>query len=400
MNRMFCKSTFSLFFVTASLMLTGCAALQPVVLDQATAKNVKKIALLPIGESRAIAVTNAGGVSAAFGALGGLVQGSIDENHAKTYLDAINASGIKMADPLSVSLLDGLSKKGIDVVLLTGQHAKLAADGKTVDYSGITTDADVILQVWFGYTGYFSGTMQGYQPWTIVNAKLLDARSKKELYQQSFSAWRKPMQDAIKFIAIDGMVEYGSFDDLMAHFKDSVDALMAGHQAIARQLLQELKLGANGGTTVGSVNVSAPASAPPASPVVQANAVAEIVPVPVNPAPLQSVQETSVLSPVVAVSSVTTATDVSPVSPSKTAPVVQINPVVAPRPTARNSDLQSGISSFTVEKIAKQMSCQAEHGALLVSKISASVEDYRMDCIDGRKLAAHCEYRQCAVTSL
>lgn len=53
-----------------------------------------------------------------------------------------------------------------------------------------------------------------------------------------------------------------------------------------------------------------------------------------------------------------------------------------------------GVSSITVERMAKQNSCQSQKGAGLLYK-KGPIEVYRVACEDGRELKARCELRQC-----
>jgi hypothetical protein len=53
-----------------------------------------------------------------------------------------------------------------------------------------------------------------------------------------------------------------------------------------------------------------------------------------------------------------------------------------------------GVSSNTVEKMAKQRACTGGQGAALVTE-PGPVEVYRMQCADGKVFMARCELRQC-----
>ena len=55
---------------------------------------------------------------------------------------------------------------------------------------------------------------------------------------------------------------------------------------------------------------------------------------------------------------------------------------------------RSGISSATVEQLAKRAGCTSSVGAGLVSQ-PGPVEVYRMACDDGKVFLAKCELRQC-----
>ena len=54
---------------------------------------------------------------------------------------------------------------------------------------------------------------------------------------------------------------------------------------------------------------------------------------------------------------------------------------------------RSGISSATVEKLARSAGCSGQAAGLISEK--GPVEVYRMQCDDGRVFMARCEFRQC-----
>ncbi|MQA42630.1 hypothetical protein [Rugamonas aquatica] len=55
---------------------------------------------------------------------------------------------------------------------------------------------------------------------------------------------------------------------------------------------------------------------------------------------------------------------------------------------------RAGVSSATVENLAKQQGCQGGWGAGLVSE-PGPVEVYRMTCENGKVFMARCELKQC-----
>lgn len=79
-------------------------------------------------------------------------------------------------------------------------------------------------------------------------------------------------------------------------------------------------------------------------------------------------------------------------------------PAAAPTPTPVNNGpstvkiekvpFEIGVSSYSVERIAKQNSCSSSKGAGLIFK-KGTVEVYRVACDDGREIKARCELRQC-----
>ncbi|UGQ45161.1 hypothetical protein [Massilia endophytica] len=57
-------------------------------------------------------------------------------------------------------------------------------------------------------------------------------------------------------------------------------------------------------------------------------------------------------------------------------------------------EFKPGVSSATVERLAKQAGCEGGLGAGLMTA-PGPVEVYRMACSDGRVFLARCELRQC-----
>jgi hypothetical protein len=53
-----------------------------------------------------------------------------------------------------------------------------------------------------------------------------------------------------------------------------------------------------------------------------------------------------------------------------------------------------GVSSTTVEKLARAQACASEQGAGLITE-PGPIEVYRMQCQDGKVFMARCELRQC-----
>ncbi|MDY0962619.1 hypothetical protein [Massilia sp. CFBP9026] len=53
-----------------------------------------------------------------------------------------------------------------------------------------------------------------------------------------------------------------------------------------------------------------------------------------------------------------------------------------------------GVSSTTVEQLARAQACASEQGASLITE-PGPIEVYRMQCQDGKVFMARCELRQC-----
>jgi hypothetical protein len=76
------------------------------------------------------------------------------------------------------------------------------------------------------------------------------------------------------------------------------------------------------------------------------------------------------------------------------APVQASGPVDANGTPIQKLPFRLGVSSNTVEKLARQQACTGGQGAGLVTE-SGPVEVYRMQCDNGKVFMARCELRQC-----
>ena len=80
----------------------------------------------------------------------------------------------------------------------------------------------------------------------------------------------------------------------------------------------------------------------------------------------------------------------------KSMPAAPAAPVAAAdtTPAVETIPFRTGVSSATVEKMAKQQGCTGGLGAGLITQ-PGPVEVYRMRCEDGKVFMARCELRQC-----
>jgi hypothetical protein len=69
-------------------------------------------------------------------------------------------------------------------------------------------------------------------------------------------------------------------------------------------------------------------------------------------------------------------------------------PVADAAPAVETIPFRTGVSSATVEKMAKQQGCTGGQGAGLITE-PGPVEVYRMRCDSGKVFMARCELRQC-----
>jgi hypothetical protein len=83
-----------------------------------------------------------------------------------------------------------------------------------------------------------------------------------------------------------------------------------------------------------------------------------------------------------------------PAPAAAAAPVRPAGPMDANGTPIEKLPFRLGVSSNTVEKMARQQACMGGQGAGLVTE-SGPVEVYRMQCDNGKVFMARCELRQC-----
>lgn len=85
----------------------------------------------------------------------------------------------------------------------------------------------------------------------------------------------------------------------------------------------------------------------------------------------------------------------APVAMAPATPVVTASGPMHEGTPIETVPFRSGVSSATVERLARQAGCAGGQGAGLVTE-PGPVEVYRMRCDNGRTFVARCELRQCA----
>jgi hypothetical protein len=227
--------------VAAALLLAGCASTPNISLDRSKSGPIATLALLRVTESQQFRVRNLSGLSALGGAIGGAIHGSVDDERARTFVDAYNRGSVRLSASIVGDLQRDLSGAGMQVSYLPDEFAKLK-DGAD-DYSHIQTDRDAILSVWFGSVGYIAdGAVDApYEPWVVVHVRLLHGRTKQILSQKSYTAGWKAKTEGAVFVPCATGYRFATFEALMADFARSVEALSECERSIVRQASQDLK---------------------------------------------------------------------------------------------------------------------------------------------------------------
>lgn len=238
------------FLLTLSTVLSARADVVKKELEESRYSSFRTIALLVGGDHTKIAIWNQGGAAVAFGAIGGLVQGSTNAQHSKEFAQKVNDSGLRLSASFRESLKSNLEKVGFTVILVEGWPKSV---DKKDDFSQIKTDADVILCAWVGLSGYISSSFsKDYEPWMVLNAKLVALKDQTLLYQKSFTAGKKQKSENFEHSPLDPRFNFPSFDKLMENFDDAVGGFKTGQEKSAELLAKQLAVGlaAGSGTEV------------------------------------------------------------------------------------------------------------------------------------------------------
>lgn len=201
---------------------------------------LNSVALLRVTESQYFLIQNLSGLSALGGVIGGAIAATGQADRSTKFADAYNAGTTRF----SASLVDDLQREfvsgGKQISYMADEFAK--TKDKADDYSHIQTEKDVILSVWFGAVGYIAdGVVDApYQPWMVVNVRLLQGKTKQVLSQKTYTAGYKSKLDGAVFVPCAEGYRFDTFEKLMADFAGSVRALSECEKAIARQAVQDL----------------------------------------------------------------------------------------------------------------------------------------------------------------
>jgi hypothetical protein len=225
----------------ATLALCGCVSVPNVDASKSSVAQMKRITVLAVREPPVVQVVNIGGAAGAFGVIGGLIQGSANADHSKAFLAAMVQRKVSLREPLLAAVESSLRQDGFDVSVDQTQWPKKTADGKSDDYSALHVDSDAILIVWFSVVGYMSPpNSTHYVPWVVIKARLLDARTKQDIYFKTFCVgYKMKVENAVQLPA-DPKYRFNSFDDLMAHVDGAVDGLVDCEKIAAMRMGSDL----------------------------------------------------------------------------------------------------------------------------------------------------------------
>lgn len=227
--------------ILSGFLLGGCVTAPSIDADRNATGRLRKIALLSIPEPSEIPVANMGGAASAFAIVGSLVQINNNLGQAKQFAEYMRRRDLDVARHFEQDLMASLREAGYEVVLVTGQRPKIAADGKSDDYSGIHVEADAILSLWSRSFGYISPPNSTYyQPSGVVIVRLLDAKSKADLYYKTFVVgWKLPIKESI-YMETEKKYRYRSIEGFKASEDEAVEGLFEAEHLISQRVGDDL----------------------------------------------------------------------------------------------------------------------------------------------------------------
>ena len=192
--------------------------------------------MLKVIEPTSQSVVNLGGAAGAFGLIGALAQNNLNEVHSKAYSELVHHRTVAFASPLESGISAQLRSAGYSVSSVD-LRPPVRTDGRALDYSAVDVGDDAILHIWFTTLGYLSPPNKiAFQPWITVRVRLLEARTKKDLYFKTFTCGYQPTTEGIVHLNSDPRFEYDAFDALMAKVDDSIAGLHECNRAIATRI--------------------------------------------------------------------------------------------------------------------------------------------------------------------
>jgi len=217
-----------------AIILSACTTVPKV--DLAAERPVKTITMLKVIEPASQSVINLGGAAGAFGLIGALAQNNLNETHTKAYTELVQQRAAAFASPLESDLSAQLRSAGYNVTSVD-LRPTIQTDGRTLDYTAVDVSDDAILHVWFTTLGYLSPPSKiAFQPWITVRVRLLEAKSRKDLYFKTFTCGYQPAAEGIVHLNADPRFEYDGFDALTANVDDSIAGLRECNRAIATRV--------------------------------------------------------------------------------------------------------------------------------------------------------------------
>ena len=228
--------------ITLCVSLFGCASAQKTSLSDESRHKIKSIAFIDVDEPDKYFLNPGqlpgGAALYAFGALGGLILGSVEASRADSATIEFTTVLTPMAPQLSShwneTMGQLLKSKGYDVTML--DHLPKKSDGKEIDCTSISGKYDAV---------FISNISAGYsietnvEPRVVVTTKLLSSTCSETKYSDSFIYGSKAL-GKLTLVDRDQEFVFPSRDALLADPKKAKTALRTGLAKIAERGVSDL----------------------------------------------------------------------------------------------------------------------------------------------------------------
>lgn len=227
-------------FLTLSV-LSGCASYQPIPLKAEVKAQVRAVAIIESPEPPKQYVLGAASVPGgfalyAFGAIGGLVLGSIEATRMESQASSLTAAMKPFAPEINATLRAALAEqlKALGIQVLTVPLPKMKSDGNTPDYALLDLKSQFILEPVVTMVGYrLDG--KSLQPTLAVRVRLLDSSGQIVHYSEVYG-YGSMLSEKFNHVQSDAKYSYGELDQLYANGKGAAEALKIGAAGIGERI--------------------------------------------------------------------------------------------------------------------------------------------------------------------
>jgi hypothetical protein len=136
-----------------------------------------------------------------------------------------------------------MKRRGLVAFMLRAFADCVSMPSISLDEARKGSSADAILDTWYGSVGYVANGLItiDYEPWLMVNARVLDGKTKQVLYQKTFTGgWKANVGNAV-FVSCATDARFRSFNALMASHSRSIEALAECQREIVRTIDLDLR---------------------------------------------------------------------------------------------------------------------------------------------------------------
>jgi hypothetical protein len=236
------RRTLAAVLSSASLLIVGCASVERTAFSPESKKQIKTVAVIAVAEPDKYSLNpgqlSGGSALYAFGALGGLVLGSIEatraENATNEFTAAVKPTSPDVARHWNESIVSLLKSKGYDAVQIAELPKK--PDGKELDCSSVAGkfDAVFISSISTGYE-----IESGVDPRVFASVRFASSNCVDTHFSDGIIYSSKPL-GKFTHIERDPSFTFPSRAALLADPQKAKDGLRKGLTEIAKRATSDL----------------------------------------------------------------------------------------------------------------------------------------------------------------